>query len=218
MVQYLDGVLGQIWVYDPEQKVLVPRAGTGPLMGANDPAFDLPVVILDADGLRCGTPVLIKNLADDARLADQGWAKRGDVVSFAAYPLVLEDRLVGAMSLFSTGTLTEATLNEMGSVAHGIALCIERKRSELALDASEGKYRLVVENIREVIYQMDEFGHWTFLNPAWTEATGFTVAESIGTFFLDFIHHDDREHNRHIFLELIERKSTGAPRATSPLK
>ena len=206
MVQYLDGVLGQIWVYDPEQQGLVPQAGAGRLFGAEASAVDQPVVKLDADGLRRGTPMLIKNLAGDARLADQGWVQRGDIVSFAACPLMLEDRLVGAMSLFSAGTLTEATLNEMGSVAHGIALCIERKRSELALNASEGKYRLVVENIREVIYQMDEFGHWTFLNPAWTEATGFTVAESIGTFFLDFIHHDDREHNRHIFLELIERK------------
>ncbi len=61
----------------------------------------------------------------------------------------------------------------MGSVANGIALCIERKRSEQALDASEVKYRSVVENIKEIIFQMDEFGNWTFLNPAWTAVTGF---------------------------------------------
>ena len=70
----------------------------------------------------------------------------------------------------------------MGSVANGISLCIERKRSEEALDASEVKYRSVVETIKEVIFQMDEFGHWTFLNPAWTAVTGFEVKPTLGTF------------------------------------
>ena len=57
----------------------------------------------------------------------------------------LEDRLVGLTSLFARHPLTEAILQEMASVANGIALCIERKRSEEALGASEVKYRSVVE-------------------------------------------------------------------------
>jgi len=52
----------------------------------------------------------------------------------------------------------------MGSVAHGIALCIERKRSEEALGASEFKYQSVVENIKEVIFQVDQQGRFLFLN------------------------------------------------------
>ena len=52
---------------------------------------------------------------------------------------------------------------------------------------------------------MDEFGNWTFLNPAWTAVTGFEVKPTLGTFFLEYIHEEDREHNRHIFLQLINR-------------
>jgi hypothetical protein len=43
----------------------------------------------------------------------------------------------------------------MGSVANGIALSIERKRSEEALDVSEGKYRSVVASLQEVVFQLN---------------------------------------------------------------
>jgi len=206
MAQYLNGALAQIWTYDQDKNVLMPRAGAGDLFKAKASAANSPVVALNIEDLQSGKPILIKNVVGDSRLADHAWVEQEGIVSFAAQPLLLENRLVGMMSLFATSPLPEVTLQEMASVAHGIALCIERKRSELALNASEGKYRLVVETIREVVFQINEFGHWTFLNPAWTATTGFTVKEALGTFFLDFVHHDDRPQNRHIFLQLIERK------------
>ena len=88
---------------------------------------------------------------------------------------------MGLMSILSKSHLTEAVLQEMASVANGIALCIERKRSAQALDASEIKYQTVVENIKEVIFQTDREGRWTFLNPAWSEITGFKIRNSLGT-------------------------------------
>src|SRR6185295_14773470 len=103
---------------------------------------------------------------------------------------------------------SEATLQEMASVANGIALCIERKRSAEALDASEVKYRSVVENIKEVIFQTDRDGLWTFLNPAWTEITGFRIRDSLGTSFADYIHPDDRDRHREIIQEVIERRKS----------
>ncbi|MCT7962152.1 PAS domain S-box protein [Laspinema sp. D1] len=68
----------------------------------------------------------------------------------------------------------------------------DRKRAEAAILASENKYRSVVENLSEVIFQRDKCGYLTFLNPAWTDITGFTVAESVGQPFLSFVHPDDR--------------------------
>jgi len=80
------------------------------------------------------------------------------------------------MSLFTATPLTEHILQEMGSVANGISLCLEQKRSAEALDASEVKYRSVIEIIKEVIFQMNEFGHWTFLRILW-ESDGITQRE-----------------------------------------
>ena len=82
----------------------------------------------------------------------------------------------------------------------------ERKRYKEALSESERRYRSVVDNIKEVVFQTDAQGLWTFLNPAWVEITGFSVEESIGTNFLNYIHPDDRQRNLELFRLLIERE------------
>ncbi|HLH52559.1 MAG TPA: ATP-binding protein, partial [Verrucomicrobiae bacterium] len=176
------------------------------LIENQNPAEPVPKVALNIDGLSRGEALVIKQVATDERMTDPGWAARHNVTSFAAYPLILEDKLVGLMSVFTCHPLTEHILQEIASVANGISLCIEQKRSAEALDASEVKYRSMVENIKEVIFQMNEFGHWTFLNPAWTAVTGFEVQQTIGTFFLEYLHEEDREHNRHIFLQLLSQR------------
>jgi PAS domain S-box-containing protein len=82
----------------------------------------------------------------------------------------------------------------------------ERKAVENALKQSEEKYRNVINNIKEIIFQTDETGLWTFLNPAWEEITGFSVKESIGVNFLDYVHPGDREKNLKLFEHLIKRE------------
>lgn len=77
---------------------------------------------------------------------------------------------------------------------------IERQHSREALRQSEEKYRSVVDNVKEVIFQTDTSGHWIFLNAAWTEITGYAVADSLGTPFYNYIHPDDRQSIREEFL------------------
>lgn len=83
----------------------------------------------------------------------------------------------------------------------------ERKHWEEALIQSEAKYRRVVNTIKEVIFQTDTEGNWTFLNPAWTEITGFMVDESLKTNFLEYTYEADRETNRQSFQTLISGQS-----------
>lgn len=80
------------------------------------------------------------------------------------------------------------------------------QQSQQALQQREKQYRLVVNNLREVVFQTDINGQWKFLNPAWIEITGFKLEESIGTNFLDYVHPDDRQTNLEEFQPLIERK------------
>jgi PAS domain S-box-containing protein len=59
--------------------------------------------------------------------------------------------------------------------------------------ASElARYRTLVDHLKEAVFQIDRDGAWSFLNPAWETMTGFTVAESIGTPFLDTMHPVDK--------------------------
>ena len=66
----------------------------------------------------------------------------------------------------------------------------------------EAQYRFVVDNIKQVIFHTDARGVWTFLNAAWTEITGFTLAESLGTSFLRYVHPDDRQRHADLFQPL----------------
>ena len=205
MLRYLNGALARIWIFDTEEKTLRLHASEGPASEGEQNSSRQPKVNLGLAEIARGKPLLLNQVGQDSRLVDPGWATREGIVAFAGYPLALEDRVVGLMSLFSREPLPEATLQEMGSVANGIALCIERKRSAAALGASEFKYQSVVENIREVIFQVDHTGCWAFLNPAWTSMTGFKLKETLGKPLADYIHPEDRERHWESFQQVIAR-------------
>jgi PAS domain S-box-containing protein len=91
------------------------------------------------------------------------------------------------------------------------------KRSEQALEAriaqrtaelvkAGARYRSVVDNVKEAIFQTDPEGRWTFLNRAWTEITGFPVEQSLGRNFIEFVHSEDRQRNLELFEPLVARR------------
>ena len=58
-------------------------------------------------------------------------------MSFAGYPLVVEDRVVGVMGMFSRKALNQGSIDTFSFIADGIAQSIERKHAEDALQRSE---------------------------------------------------------------------------------
>ena len=82
----------------------------------------------------------------------------------------------------------------------------EKRRNKDALVASEHRYRQVVDNLQEVVFQTDAEGRWAFLNPAWRLVTGFTVEESLGRLFIDFVEPEDRARTLDLLQPLAERR------------
>jgi PAS domain S-box-containing protein len=94
---------------------------------------------------------------------------------------------------------------------HEVIACLkreieQRRGIEAALEERERQYRSVVDNVKEVICQTDIYGYWTFLNPAWSEITGFGLADTIGSRCVDYIHPDDRQINSEQFQYLLQGK------------
>ena len=52
------------------------------------------------------------------------------MVSFAGYPLVVDDRLVGVMAMFARRPLSEAVLQALGAASREVGLGVVRKRTE----------------------------------------------------------------------------------------
>jgi len=55
------------------------------------------------------------------------------------------------------------------------------------LEFSETRLRKLVNGMHEILFELDADGTIVFLNPAWQTLTGFTVDDSIGKPFSDFI-------------------------------
>lgn len=94
------------------------------------------------------------------------------------------------------------------ALRHGI----ENQQCQECQRLNQEKYRSVIDNVKEVIFQTNIQGHWTFLNRAWTEISGFSITESIGTSFLNNIHPDDWQKGRDNFDALI----TGVKQSCRP--
>jgi PAS domain S-box-containing protein len=71
------------------------------------------------------------------------------------------------------------------------------------LRESEEKYRLLVENLNEVIYALDDKGRITYISQSIESFTGYTPLELTGKHYLAFVHPDDKES----LLKIFQRSS-----------
>ncbi len=54
------------------------------------------------------------------------------------------------------------------------------------------RYQGLISHLKEVVFQIDREGRWSFLNRAWSELTGFALDECLGRPFLGFVHAQDK--------------------------
>jgi PAS domain S-box-containing protein len=134
VVKHLDAAFARVWTLNPDAGVLELQASAGMYTHLDGAHGRVPVgkfkIGLIAEERR---PHLTNSVVGDPRVGDQEWARREGMVSFAGYPLVVEDRLVGVLAMFARRPLPDDTLETLASVANTIAQGVERKRADEAL-------------------------------------------------------------------------------------
>ncbi len=76
-----------------------------------------------------------------------------------------------------------------------------RVAAEEALRSSQARYRMLVQGLREVVFETDLQGRWTFLSAPWAQLTGYGVPESLGRAATEFLDPADQDTHRDTFAD-----------------
>jgi diguanylate cyclase (GGDEF)-like protein/PAS domain S-box-containing protein len=62
----------------------------------------------------------------------------------------------------------------------------------------------LLDRLGAVVFETDAAGNWTYVNRAWTDITGYSFEETIGTNFLEYVHPEERDHTVSLFMAVVQ--------------
>lgn len=195
MVRHLDAAFARIWVLDEEEQVLELICSSGMYTHTDGnhkrvPVGRFKIGLIAQERL----PHLTNDVLNDSRISSPQWAKEEGMVAFAGHPLIVQDKVVGVMAMFSKQPLSEKTLFALSCVANGIALGIKRLRAEEQALDSENLFRQLAENVRDVFFVIKEGPTVAYVSPAYEEQWGRSRDAVLDnpSAILEHVHKDDR--------------------------
>jgi len=196
MVDDLGAAFARIWTLNEQHKVLELQASSGLYTNLEGRHARIPVGKLKIGHIAADAkPHLTNHVIGDPRVPEQEWARREGMVAFAGYPLVVEDRVIGVMAMFSRDALSETTLQAMSMVANHIALGIQRKLGEQTLRQKQERLTLALQAGRMGVYDWDMVTDALWWSPETYTVFGVSPDEFVPTpkALEQFIHPEDRE-------------------------
>lgn len=126
----------------------------------------------------------------------------------AAYPLQIEDRLIGVLAVYAASPLSELTFAELELLAAILSQFIERRRIEEARNQSEELFRTLSNSIPQLAWMARPDGYIFWYNERWFAYTGTTFEQMSGWGWQSV--HDPRE-LPHVVESLNRSFATGEP-------
>jgi signal transduction histidine kinase len=149
VVKELGAAFARVWTVNADGDMLELQASAGLDTHLDGPHNRVPVGELGVGRIALSRqPHLTNDIRHDPEVNDRAWATRYGMIAFAGHPLVLGDRLLGVIAVFSRATFDENTLLVLASVAALTAQAIDREwlkddrarlldKTERALKAAE---------------------------------------------------------------------------------
>jgi signal transduction histidine kinase/DNA-binding response OmpR family regulator len=138
LARRLPAALVRVWTLNTNEDTLIHQASAAPEPRPPNPP---PAVPLGESGLgrlvRDRRAVLVDAAPTDPAVVDPAWARRERVLAFAAYPLLVDGRPVGAMAVCTRRPIAQGPLGTLRPAVNAIAVGVERKRLEAQLRQSQ---------------------------------------------------------------------------------
>ncbi|MGI9055454.1 MAG: PAS domain-containing protein, partial [Pyrinomonadaceae bacterium] len=196
LVKHLEVAFARIWTLDKSGEILELQASSGLYTHLDGAHSRVPVGQFKIGRIAEQRKSHLTNeVLTDTEVSDKEWAKRENMVAFAGYPLIIEEKLVGVMCVFARQPLTEAVLEAMKSVANTIANAIERKQIEKNLSDSDERFQLVTRATNDTIWDWNLQTDHVWWNKAMQSMFGYTLEqiENTSEWWYEHIHPEDRD-------------------------
>ena len=206
MVDDLGAAFARIWTVNEHHDVLELQASAGLYTNLEGRHARIPVGSLKIGLIAAqGRPHLTNHVIGDSRIPEQDWARREGMVAFAGYPLVVDERVIGVMAMFSRSALSDSTLHAMSLVADHIGLGIQRKLAEQRLRQKQERLTLALQAGRMGVYDWDMVSDAVWWSPETYSLFGVSRDEFVPTpkGFEKIIHPEDRERVWQQFTEAL---------------
>jgi len=201
LVRDIGAAFARVWTVNEKDQVLELQASAGLYTHIDGGHARVPMGKFKIGRIaENGEPHLTNTVLEDSWVGDPEWARREGMVSFAGYPLKVEEKVLGVAAAFARQPLSDATLQAFASVSHSIAQFIERKRAEKALQESEERYRVLFERNLAGVFRATLYGRRILdCNDAYAHILGYNSREEV------------LEHGRlHDFFDPAERETARA--------
>lgn len=179
LVRHLEVASVHVWLLNGQETELELLAGAGLKMstGQGQNLVSLGEGIIGKVAAH-RLPYQTNDLTRDPEM-NPGFAPDG-LISFAGFPLLVQGRLLGVLALSARRPFSDATLADLEAVAAVVALHIERKRAESALQASENLKSAILGTSLDGFILMNHEGLIVDWNLAAEQIFGHTRAEISG--------------------------------------
>ncbi|MGH9768454.1 MAG: PAS domain S-box protein, partial [Blastocatellia bacterium] len=128
IVAHLDAAFARIWLLSEAARTLELQASAGMYTQLDGAYARVPMGKFKIGAIaEEKAPRLTNDLLNDPGLGDREWAEREGMVSFAGYPLMAGDRLIGVLAMFARHKLETDTLTALELVADKIVHGVQRR-------------------------------------------------------------------------------------------
>ncbi|WP_261130652.1 EAL domain-containing protein [Bacillus sp. Marseille-Q3570] len=153
-------------------------------------------------------PVIVENIEDDPlSLHLNHFITEHEIRSYWVMPILSSNnQLLGIMTIYSLNNRTPDKRDErlIKMYSDLAVLAIEQRNTKLALKESEARFRLMTENMSDLIVMLDWRGNVIYISPSYKNIFGREPL--LGNSFLAHIHEEDRDIVNHSFETLFQTK------------